>query len=101
ALGAVLATKFSALVLLPVAGLLILTAVWRPPAGLKMPLRTPIRLYGAGVETSAKIGANDPCPCGSGKKFRKCHGQSGNTARLQSGPAHKLARSILVFGAIF
>ena len=21
-----------------------------------------------------KIGANDPCPCGSGKKFKKCHG---------------------------
>ncbi|MBM4361148.1 MAG: preprotein translocase subunit SecA [Deltaproteobacteria bacterium] len=23
---------------------------------------------------SAKIGRNDPCPCGSGKKFRECHG---------------------------
>lgn len=22
-----------------------------------------------------KIGRNDPCPCGSGKKFKKCHGQ--------------------------
>eukprot|EP00931_Biecheleriopsis_adriatica_P103002 TRINITY_DN77898_c0_g1_i1.p1 TRINITY_DN77898_c0_g1~~TRINITY_DN77898_c0_g1_i1.p1 ORF type:complete len:649 (+),score=148.02 TRINITY_DN77898_c0_g1_i1:34-1980(+) len=21
-----------------------------------------------------KIGANDPCPCGSGKKYKKCHG---------------------------
>lgn len=21
----------------------------------------------------AKIGRNDPCPCGSGKKFKKCH----------------------------
>jgi hypothetical protein len=21
-----------------------------------------------------KIGRNDPCPCGSGKKFKKCHG---------------------------
>jgi preprotein translocase subunit SecA len=21
-----------------------------------------------------RIGANDPCPCGSGKKFKKCHG---------------------------
>jgi uncharacterized protein YecA (UPF0149 family) len=20
-------------------------------------------------------GRNDPCPCGSGKKFKKCHGQ--------------------------
>jgi len=23
----------------------------------------------------AKPGRNDPCPCGSGKKFKKCHGQ--------------------------
>lgn len=22
-----------------------------------------------------KIGRNDPCPCGSGKKYKKCHGQ--------------------------
>jgi len=21
-----------------------------------------------------KIGRNDPCPCGSGKKFKQCHG---------------------------
>jgi preprotein translocase subunit SecA len=21
-----------------------------------------------------KVGRNDPCPCGSGKKFKKCHG---------------------------
>ena len=23
---------------------------------------------------SAKIGRNDPCPCGSGRKYKKCHG---------------------------
>ncbi|MGH8873500.1 MAG: preprotein translocase subunit SecA [Acidimicrobiia bacterium] len=23
---------------------------------------------------SAKIGRNDPCPCGSGKKYKRCHG---------------------------
>jgi preprotein translocase subunit SecA len=23
---------------------------------------------------AAKVGRNDPCPCGSGKKFKKCHG---------------------------
>lgn len=23
---------------------------------------------------TTKIGRNDPCPCGSGKKFKKCHG---------------------------
>ena len=26
------------------------------------------------VRTAAKIGRNDPCPCGSGKKYKKCHG---------------------------
>jgi preprotein translocase subunit SecA len=25
---------------------------------------------------SEKIGRNDPCPCGSGKKYKKCHGQA-------------------------
>jgi preprotein translocase subunit SecA len=24
---------------------------------------------------SKKIGRNDPCPCGSGKKYKKCHGR--------------------------
>lgn len=24
-----------------------------------------------------KVGRNDPCPCGSGKKFKKCHGAAG------------------------
>ena len=23
---------------------------------------------------SGKVGRNDPCPCGSGKKYKKCHG---------------------------
>ena len=34
---------------------------------------------GAKVETvrrdKPKIGRNDPCPCGSGKKYKKCHGR--------------------------
>ena len=25
--------------------------------------------------TGKKIGRNDPCPCGSGKKYKKCHGK--------------------------
>jgi len=28
----------------------------------------------AGRAEPAKAGRNDPCPCGSGKKFKKCHG---------------------------
>jgi preprotein translocase subunit SecA len=32
---------------------------------------------GAGTVTNAmpKVGRNDPCPCGSGKKFKQCHGK--------------------------
>ncbi len=40
------------------------------------------RMAGAGdaapvqqvVRAQEKVGRNDPCPCGSGKKFKKCHG---------------------------
>jgi preprotein translocase subunit SecA len=39
-------------------------------------------MYFSGGDTSAqtvkrkdaKVGRNDPCPCGSGKKYKKCHG---------------------------
>ena len=24
-----------------------------------------------------KVGRNDPCPCGSGKKYKNCHGAKG------------------------
>jgi len=33
---------------------------------------------GGGTATQvrvAKVGRNDPCPCGSGKKYKKCHGR--------------------------
>ncbi|MBW2460933.1 MAG: YchJ family protein [Deltaproteobacteria bacterium] len=26
---------------------------------------------------SEKVGRNEPCPCGSGKKYKKCHGRPG------------------------
>jgi preprotein translocase subunit SecA len=26
--------------------------------------------------TGNKVGRNDPCPCGNGKKYKKCHGKS-------------------------
>lgn len=28
----------------------------------------------ANAVLAAKVGRNDPCPCGSGKKYKKCHG---------------------------
>ena len=29
------------------------------------------------TDQSGKIGRNDPCPCGSGKKYKRCHGAPG------------------------
>ncbi len=26
------------------------------------------------VSGTPKVGRNDPCPCGSGQKYKKCHG---------------------------
>ncbi len=39
----------------------------RPQAEESSP--QPIRRFGQ------KIGRNDPCPCGSGKKYKQCHGR--------------------------
>jgi preprotein translocase subunit SecA len=43
------------------------------------PERAAARAEDAQVETfvreTPKVGRNDPCPCGSGKKFKQCHGQ--------------------------
>jgi preprotein translocase subunit SecA len=33
---------------------------------------------GKTFKTDKKIGRNDPCPCGSGKKYKKCHGANVN-----------------------
>ena len=27
------------------------------------------------VRGGEKVGRNDPCPCGSGKKYKQCHGK--------------------------
>ncbi len=49
-------------------------------AGVKAPpknLRTNQPIEGGGgttVRVAQKVGRNEPCPCGSGKKYKKCHG---------------------------
>lgn len=45
-------------------------------AGSSAPERAGIA-YAAAAEAAgmAKVGRNDPCPCGSGKKFKLCHGK--------------------------
>ncbi|MGH6741907.1 MAG: SEC-C metal-binding domain-containing protein, partial [Bradyrhizobium sp.] len=30
---------------------------------------------GAAKRDAEKVGRNDPCPCGSGKKYKRCHGK--------------------------
>lgn len=35
---------------------------------------TPVRQQQPVRREVAKVGRNDPCPCGSGKKYKKCHG---------------------------
>ena len=37
-------------------------------AGQIVPKTEPVR------REAPKVGRNDPCPCGSGKKYKKCHG---------------------------
>ena len=32
---------------------------------------------GGGAESSARVGRNDPCPCGSGRKSKLCCGRPG------------------------
>jgi uncharacterized protein len=51
-----------------------IAAYWRDPKAVIPPLSQPAR--------STKIGRNDPCPCGSGEKFKKCHGAPGGTGLL-------------------
>ncbi|MDP3992797.1 MAG: preprotein translocase subunit SecA [bacterium] len=40
-------------------------------ASKRLPKRIPL-----GIDQNKKVGRNDPCPCGSGKKYKKCHGVS-------------------------
>ena len=30
------------------------------------------------IRVEKKVGRNDPCPCGSGKKYKNCHGRMEN-----------------------
>jgi preprotein translocase subunit SecA len=53
-----------------------------------------MRFIGAGatekpqqVIRKEKVGRNDPCPCGSGKKYKKCHGAGGPPPTSGAKPA--------------
>jgi len=56
----------------------------RPPAAQPQqaqPQKQLVHQGGTFVRTVAKVGRNDDCPCGSGKKFKKCH--EGREAELE------------------
>ncbi len=44
--------------------------------GRRRPQRLLARGQGDGtfIRDDRKVGRNEPCPCGSGKKFKHCHG---------------------------
>ena len=43
-----------------------------PPKPSATPISAPNRTVSVGA--AGKVGRNDPCPCGSGKKYKRCHG---------------------------
>ena len=43
--------------------------LYEVPVEMEAPKQQPVR------KTEPKVGRNDPCPCGSGKKYKKCCGQ--------------------------
>ena len=54
----------------------------REEAARRRQMREQEMVYSAGdappapkKRDAAKVGRNDACPCGSGKKFKKCHGK--------------------------
>jgi preprotein translocase subunit SecA len=42
--------------------------------GMRMP-PPPVEPVAPFVREAPKVGRNDPCPCGSGKKYKQCHGR--------------------------
>ena len=53
------------------------TAEQQAPAGMPFSprQRTEIPKVETFVRDDQKVGRNDPCPCGSGKKYKQCHGK--------------------------
>jgi len=71
------------------------TAIAPPSANARQPAQRPARSgAGPGAESrpaaadtprqpahrdTGKVGRNDPCPCGSGKKYKNCHGRQADS----------------------
>jgi preprotein translocase subunit SecA len=48
-----------------------------PPPPEAQPEKEPRTLQAPQVRGERKIGRNEPCPCGSGRKYKHCHGTLG------------------------
>jgi hypothetical protein len=95
ALGAVLGAKFSAVFLLPVAAILLAAAVLWPIGVEAKPAAAPAD------KRFARVGSNSPCPCGSGKKFKRCHGADGAPGGTEpSARQQQLIRTAGMFAAM-
>jgi preprotein translocase subunit SecA len=50
-----------------------------PPAAGAGPPRAAAEPVAPFVRSDRKVGRNEPCPCGSGRKFKHCHGALAGT----------------------
>ena len=46
-----------------------------------LPAEVEVSVGGFTVRAARQVGRNDPCPCGSGQKFKNCHGRERTTLR--------------------
>ena len=48
----------------------------------------------AGLASGPAVGRNDPCPCGSGKRYKQCHGAIGRNPHPSAAPASASTRAM-------
>ncbi len=95
ALGAVLGAKFSAVFFLPIAVMLLAAAArWPLKQAEEEKAEVPAQ------PRITKAAPNSPCPCGSGKKYKKCHGAEGPATTAHQGVHRALVRKNLITYAI-
>lgn len=46
-----------------------------PPAAVPARSSNPASAPSPAVQNVPKVGVNEPCPCGSGQKYKRCHGR--------------------------
>ena len=55
-----------------IANMILRVRLEEKPVTAQSPYRRESAKISANQRTNRKIGRNDPCPCGSGKKYKKC-----------------------------